>query len=70
MSTERERLIARSVIRGGGEPRRQTSPLPQRPRIVVREDLDLHQSPYAADFTAILAAANAECDAAASRRRT
>lgn len=69
MSTERERLIARGAIRAGGEPRRQTSSLPQRPRIVVREDLDLHQSPYAAEFAVILAAANAGCDAVASRRR-
>ncbi len=66
----RDRLIARGTIRVGGEPRRQTSSLPQRPLHLVKGDLDLHQSPYATAFAAILAAANAECDEAARGRQT
>lgn len=64
MSTERNRLVK------SGEPRRQTPSLPQRPRHLVKEDLDLHQSPCAAEFAAILAVANAACDDAAKRQRS
>ena len=69
MSTERERLVARGAIRVGSEPRQQILSLPQRPRHLVKGDLDLHESPYAAAFAAILAVANAVCDESAKRRR-